>query len=77
MCELWTAAARIPYEPIRNFCGEIGVTKYNGLTGMVVQESALRHDLNLRAERRMAVLRPIEEVIETYGKTTEAACGGV
>ena len=53
-------------ESLRAFCGEIGVTKYNGLTDMVVLENALRHDLNKRAERRMAVLRPIKVVIENY-----------
>ena len=53
-------------ESLRAFCAEIGVTKYNGLTDMVVLENALRHDLNKRAERRMAVLRPIKVVIENY-----------
>ena len=53
-------------ESLRAFCGEIGVTKYNGVTDMVVLENALRHDLNKRAERRMAVLRPIKVVIENY-----------
>ena len=53
-------------EALRAFCGEIGITKYNGLTDMVVLENALRHDLNKRAERRMAVLRPIKVVIENY-----------
>ncbi len=53
-------------EALRAFCGEIGVTKFNGLTDMVVLENSLRHDLNKRAERRMAVLRPIKVVIENY-----------
>lgn len=51
---------------IRNFCAEIGVTRYNGLTDMVVLENALRSDLNKRAERRMAVLDPIKVVITNY-----------
>ena len=53
-------------EALRAFCAEIGVTKFNGLTDMVVLENSLRHDLNKRAERRMAVLRPIKVVIENY-----------
>ncbi|MEW4530888.1 glutamine--tRNA ligase/YqeY domain fusion protein [Maioricimonas sp. JC845] len=53
-------------EAIRNFCSEIGVTKYPGMTHMVVLENALRNDLNKRAERRMAVLRPLKVVITNY-----------
>ncbi|TWT51876.1 Glutamine--tRNA ligase [Thalassoglobus neptunius] len=53
-------------EAIRNFCSEIGVTKYNGLTDLVVLENALRADLNKRAERRMAVLDPLRVVITNY-----------
>jgi len=60
-------------EAIRNFCSEIGVTKYNSMTEMVVLENALRADLNQRAERRMAVLNPLKVVIENYpeGQTEE------
>lgn len=50
-------------EAIRQFCKEIGVTRYNGLTDMVVLENALRNDLNQRAQRRMAVLHPLKVVI--------------
>lgn len=53
-------------EALRNFCSEIGVTRYNGMTEMVVLENALRADLNQRAERRMAVLDPIKVVITNY-----------
>lgn len=53
-------------EAIRAFCGTIGVTRYNGLTDMVVLENALRDDLNRRAARRMAVLRPLKVVITNY-----------
>jgi glutaminyl-tRNA synthetase len=53
-------------EAIRNFCSEIGVTKFNSTTDMSVLENALRADLNKRAERRMAVLRPLKVVIENY-----------
>ncbi|MCA9080621.1 MAG: glutamine--tRNA ligase/YqeY domain fusion protein, partial [Planctomycetaceae bacterium] len=53
-------------EALRDFCSTIGVTRYNGLTDMVVLENALRHDLNRRAERRMAVLHPLKVVITNY-----------
>ncbi|MBX3439037.1 MAG: glutamine--tRNA ligase/YqeY domain fusion protein [Planctomycetaceae bacterium] len=60
-------------EAIREFCREIGVTRYNGLTDMVLLENALRGDRNRRAERRMAVLRPLKVVITNYpeGQTEE------
>lgn len=53
-------------EAIRNFCKEIGVTRYNGMTDMVVLENALRADLNKRSHRRMAVLDPIKVVITNF-----------
>jgi glutaminyl-tRNA synthetase len=58
---------------IRNFCYMIGVTKYNSLTDVALLEHAIRDDLNARALRRMAVLRPIKVVITNYpeGKTEE------
>jgi glutaminyl-tRNA synthetase len=60
-------------EAIRSFCGTIGITRYNGLTDMVVLENALREHLNKVAPRRMAVLRPIKVIIENYpeGETEE------
>ncbi|MCA8998768.1 MAG: glutamine--tRNA ligase, partial [Planctomycetaceae bacterium] len=53
-------------EAIRGFCADIGVTRFNGMTEMVVLENALRNDLNKRAERRMAVLEPLKVVITNY-----------
>lgn len=53
-------------EAIRQFCERIGVTRFNGMTDLVVLENALREDLNKRAERRMAVLNPLKVVIENY-----------
>ena len=53
-------------ESIRNFCGQIGVTKFNSLSDKTVLENSLREDLNQRAQRRMAVLRPLKVVIENY-----------
>jgi len=53
-------------EAIRNFCARIGVTKFNSLTDMALLENSLREDLNKRAPRAMAVLRPLKVVIENY-----------
>ncbi|MCX7885963.1 MAG: glutamine--tRNA ligase/YqeY domain fusion protein, partial [Verrucomicrobiae bacterium] len=50
-------------EAIRNFAYNIGITKYNSLTDVAVLEHAIRDDLNKRALRRLAVLRPIKLVI--------------
>jgi len=60
-------------EALRNFAYNIGITKYNGITDVAVLEYAIREDLNKRALRRLAVLRPIKVVIMNYpeGKTEE------
>jgi glutaminyl-tRNA synthetase len=60
-------------EAIRNFCYTVGVTKYNSLTDVALLEHSIRDDLNTRALRRMAVLRPIKVVVTNYpeGKTEE------
>ena len=51
-------------EAIRNFCATVGVTKYDGLTDMALFDHTLRTDLNRRALRVLAVLRPIKVVID-------------
>ncbi|MBM3838292.1 MAG: glutamine--tRNA ligase/YqeY domain fusion protein [Verrucomicrobia bacterium] len=58
---------------LRAFAYNIGITKYNGLTDVAVLEHAIREDLNKRALRRLAVLRPIKVVLTNYpeGKTEE------
>ena len=53
-------------EALRNFAYNIGITKYNGLTDVSVLEFAIREDLNKRAQRRLAVLRPIKVVITNF-----------
>jgi glutaminyl-tRNA synthetase len=58
---------------LRAFAYNIGITKYNGLTDVAVLEFAIREDLNKRALRRLAVLRPIKVVLTNYpeGRTEE------
>jgi glutaminyl-tRNA synthetase len=53
-------------EAMRAFCEEIGVTKFNSLTEIVVLENAVRADLNARSNRVMAVINPIKVVLENY-----------
>ncbi|MGC9969280.1 MAG: glutamine--tRNA ligase/YqeY domain fusion protein [Bryobacteraceae bacterium] len=53
-------------EAIRNFCGRVGVSKTNGTTELSLLEHFVREDLNKRAPRVMAVLRPLRVVIDNY-----------
>jgi glutaminyl-tRNA synthetase len=53
-------------ESIRAFCKHIGVNKFNSTVDVQLLENFLREDLNKRAERRMAVLRPLRVVITNY-----------
>ncbi len=56
-------------EAIRNFCTAIGVSKTNGSIELAMLEHFVREDLNRRAPRAMAVLRPLKLVIENYPDT--------
>jgi glutaminyl-tRNA synthetase len=53
-------------EALRAFCERIGVSKNNSIVEVALFEHTLREDLNLRAPRVMAVLRPLRVVIETW-----------
>ena len=53
-------------EAIRNFCKAIGVSKTNGSIELAMLEHFVREDLNKRAPRAMAVLRPLRVVIDNY-----------
>ncbi len=60
-------------EALRHFAYHIGITKYNGITDVAVLEHAIREDLNQRALRRLAVLRPLQVIITNFpaGKVEE------
>ena len=51
---------------IRDFCDRIGVAKKENVVDVALLEHCVREDLNTRAPRAMAVLRPLEVVIENY-----------
>ena len=53
-------------QSIRNFCGAIGISKTNGTLDLAMLEHFVREDLNKRAPRVMAVLRPLKIVIDNY-----------
>ena len=60
-------------EAIRNFVRSIGVSKTTGIVELGLLEHHVREDLNRRALRVMAVLRPLRVVIDNYpeGQTEE------
>lgn len=51
---------------LRAFCERIGVSKNNSIVEVALFEHVLREDLNLRAPRVLAVLRPLRVVVETW-----------
>jgi glutaminyl-tRNA synthetase len=53
-------------DALRNFCRAIGVSKTNGTIELGLLEHYVREDLNKRAPRLMAVLRPLRVVITNY-----------
>jgi glutaminyl-tRNA synthetase len=61
---------------IRSFCERIGVSKNDSLIDMALLENCVREDLNDKAPRVMAVLRPLRVVIDNYpeGRIEEFDC---
>jgi glutaminyl-tRNA synthetase len=53
-------------EAVRDFCARIGVAKKENVIDMALLEHTVREDLNRRAQRALAVLRPLKVVIENY-----------
>jgi len=63
-------------EAIRTFCARIGVAKHENLVDIGLLEHCVREDLNVRAPRALAVLRPLRVVIDNYpeGQVEELEC---
>lgn len=55
-------------EAIRSLCERTGVAKSNSVVDIALLEYCIREDLNRRAPRVMAVLRPLRVVIDNYPK---------
>jgi len=53
-------------EAVRHFCEKIGVGRRENIVDLALLEYCVREDLNRRAPRVMAVLRPLKVVIENY-----------
>ncbi|MFP4417759.1 MAG: glutamine--tRNA ligase/YqeY domain fusion protein [Chitinispirillaceae bacterium] len=53
-------------ESIRDFAERIGVAKRESMVDVALLEHCLREDLNKRAQRVMAVIRPLKVVIDNY-----------
>ena len=51
---------------IRDFASRVGIAKREGVADVGLLEYCLRQDLNIHAERRMAVLDPLKVVIKNY-----------
>lgn len=53
----------VPASALRRFVTSVGVTKYDSVTDIALFEHAVRDELNVSSERRLAVLRPIKVVL--------------
>ena len=60
-----------PAAAIRDFCSRVGITKKSNLIEMGVLENCVRENLDVVAERRMAVLNPLKVVLTNYPEDEE------
>ena len=56
----------VPPEALRDFCARIGVAKKENVIDVALLEHTTREDLNRRAQRALAVIRPLRVVVENY-----------
>lgn len=56
----------VPPEAVRDFCDRIGVARADSMVDISLLEHCIREDLNVRAPRVMAVLKPLKVVIVNY-----------
>jgi glutaminyl-tRNA synthetase len=64
-------------EAIRDFCERIGVAKRDSTVDVAMLEHSIRDDLNRRATRVMAVLRPLRVVLENWPEDRVEALAAV
>jgi len=64
-------------EAIRTFVTQAGVSRTDGITDFAMLEHFVRDDLNRRAPRVMAVLRPLKLVIDNYPEGQSEECDAV
>src|SRR5688572_24968505 len=58
-------------EAVRDFCARIGVAKKENVVDVALLEHTVREDLNRRARRALAIVRPLRAVIENYPEDRE------
>ena len=63
-------------ESIRDFCARVGVAKKENVIDVGLLEHCVREDLNRRAPRAMAVLRPLKLVLTNYPEGQSEAHDG-
>lgn len=56
---------------IRSFCERIGIAKNDNIIDLALLEHCVREDLNEKAPRVMAVLRPLKVIIDNYPEGKE------
>jgi glutaminyl-tRNA synthetase len=61
-------------ESIQLFCERIGVTRSDGWIDMSTLEGCLREDLDPKAPRATAVLRPLKLIIDNFGEHDSVEC---
>ncbi|MGF6274803.1 glutaminyl-tRNA synthetase [Massilia sp. UYP11] len=61
-------------ESIQLFCERIGVSKADGWIDMSILEGALRDDLDPKAPRAIAVLRPLKLIVDNFPEGESVEC---
>ncbi len=64
----------VPASALRRFVISTGITTYDGITDIAVFEHALREELNARAQRRLAVLRPLKLILTNLPEGEVITC---
>jgi glutaminyl-tRNA synthetase len=59
---------------LRLFCERIGVSKADSWIDMSILEQALRDDLDEKAERAFAVLKPLKLILDNFDENHEEPC---
>lgn len=62
-----------PAKAIRDFCAYIGITRTNSRHSIELLESFVRRELNVSAQRRMAVTRPLKLVLTNWPTDEQGA----
>ena len=63
---------RLGYTPeaIKDFCSRVSITRRENIADIALLEHCVREDLNSKAQRRMAVLRPLKIIIQNFDENS-------